>query len=260
MIVADGTGGKVALSAMDVREVPPEVFRRHPWEVSRARFFGRVLAGSDLLQGTALDVGAGDGFIARELTRASSGRLRITCWDPAYGESSSWDHPSPLDKTGVRPQSRFDVLLFLDVLEHIEHDAALLGEVVQQNLADGGRVLVSVPAWPSLFGRHGHRLSHFRRYTREALRAMARGVGLEIPAGGGLYHSLLPGRPVMNGLDRVLARDRRAAPPPLAWRHGEVLARLVQRALEADSLVGGAAAQLGLELPGLSEWLLCRLA
>jgi SAM-dependent methyltransferase len=61
-----------------------------------------------------------------------------------------------------------DMLLALDVLEHLDDDAAGLAEAGRA-LRPGGRLLVTVPALPSLWGPHDELNHHRRRYTRATL-------------------------------------------------------------------------------------------
>jgi len=49
---------------------------------------------------------------------------------------------------------RFDTILNLDVLEHLEHDEKALA-TFYRNLVEGGHLLIKVPAHPFLFGDHG---------------------------------------------------------------------------------------------------------
>jgi SAM-dependent methyltransferase len=243
---------------MDVREVPGEPFRRHPWEVARCRFFRRVLARAGLLAGRALDVGAGDAWVAEELARASGGELAVTCWDAAYGDAVSHAASAVVEKTSRRPDGRFDLLLLLDVLEHVEDDAGFLGELARGSLRPGGHALVSVPAWQALFGRHDVGLRHHRRYAPRALDRLLAGAGLTRLTGGGMFGSLIAPRVAMNVVDRLRGRAADGTPPPLVWRHGELSARAVEAALAADGWIAGAAARLGVWLPGLTEWRLLR--
>jgi predicted RNA methylase len=73
---------------MDLTEVPGTSLCRHPWEIARARFFGRVLADAGRLAApwTVLDVGAGDGYLARTLLAASPAGSRVVCLDPNYSD------------------------------------------------------------------------------------------------------------------------------------------------------------------------------
>lgn len=73
----------------------------------------------------------------------------------------------------------FRYALCQNVLEHIEDDVAALTAVVDA-LEPGGELAVLVPAHPFLFGRLDRRFGHFRRYTRERVRALVAGAGAEL--------------------------------------------------------------------------------
>jgi hypothetical protein len=113
---------------MDLRELPQNAFARHPWEIVRADFFARLLRehvrGNGL---SALDMGAGDGFFAGRLLGQVSSIARITCFDLAYSEAWLRDKaagPTALSFTAVRPTSNFDLVVLLDVIEHVADDLA----------------------------------------------------------------------------------------------------------------------------------------
>lgn len=71
-----------------------------------------------------------------------------------------------------------DVVLFLDVLEHLRQPQAALRHALT-TLAPGGGVLASVPAYPFLFGPWDEMLGHYRRYTRKTLLREMAAVGLK---------------------------------------------------------------------------------
>src|SRR6185312_16486006 len=60
---------------------------------------------------------------------------------------------------------RFDLVVMLDVLEHLEDDHAGLAAVLTR-LAPGGFFLATVPAFPMLWSSHDVSHHHFRRYSR----------------------------------------------------------------------------------------------
>ncbi len=71
----------------------------------------------------------------------------------------------------------FDVVLALDVLEHIpDHEAA--AREIARVLAPGGYALVTVPAYRSLWSRHDLALMHQRRYRAGEVRRLLGGAGL----------------------------------------------------------------------------------
>jgi len=251
-----------ALDDMDLSEVPGTPFQRHPWEVARARFFRDVVRGAGLSAGprAVLDVGAGDGYLTGLLLADLPGGSSAVCFDDHYTDEDlrrlGASSPPGLTFTRQRPAGRFDLILLLDVIEHVPDDRAFVGSFVAHNLAPGGAVVVSVPAWPALFSRHDEALKHFRRYRPAACRALLSGVGLSIRRGGGLFHSLLVPRVLGVARERVLASlgRRPAAPANLGdWRGGRALSTVLERALAADNALSHAAPAL----PGLSFWALC---
>ncbi len=79
----------------------------------------------------------------------------------------------PLD-TGA-----FHCVTLLDVLEHIDDDRATL-EAVHRLLAPAGQLLITVPAFPFLWGAHDVAHHHQRRYRAKGLRQLLEATGYEI--------------------------------------------------------------------------------
>jgi SAM-dependent methyltransferase len=248
---------------MDIRERPRGSFIRHPWETSRCRFFQglldrRILRGAPA---AILDVGSGDAWFAQQLVQPGSPETRIVCWDTGYTDhivsELSSEAPDRVEFSDVRPAGRFDVILLLDVLEHIEDDAAVLTTLVEQNLEPGGRVLVSVPAHPWLYSQHDRNLGHYRRYSSRALRGLLQRCGLAIQQSGGLFHGLLPVRAAQSLVERVRGTGPPQEDMSHQWRFGSTSARIVEWVLSVDNAVSLGASRLGLDLPGLSVWAIC---
>jgi SAM-dependent methyltransferase len=70
----------------------------------------------------------------------------------------------------------YDLIVLLDVLEHIADDRGAL-VALRPKLAPGGRLLLAVPAMPSLWSGHDIAHHHQRRYTARALDAVVRAAG-----------------------------------------------------------------------------------
>jgi SAM-dependent methyltransferase len=66
----------------------------------------------------------------------------------------------------------FDTILYIDVLEHIEDDAAELKRAAA-HLRRGGRLVILSPAHQWLFSKFDASIGHHRRYTRGTLLAIA---------------------------------------------------------------------------------------
>lgn len=237
---------------MDLTEQPAGEFRRNPWETSRARFFESTLSALTRVN-AVLDVGAGDAFVTTTLQANLWPHARFVCVDSGYERFP----PPPRDGVTFAtevPEGPFDLALLLDVLEHVDNDAALLSSVTAR-VRSGGHLLISVPSWPRLYSSHDERLGHRRRYTPVMARRLVRNAGLALMRSGGLFHGLLPVRAAQVALERV------KTPSPhdeLAWTGPEWAATTLESVFAAEGKVSRWAAEWGLTLPGLSWWALCR--
>jgi ubiquinone/menaquinone biosynthesis C-methylase UbiE len=79
----------------------------------------------------------------------------------------------------LAPDERFDSVVLMNVLEHIEDDLAVL-VALKRRLDANGKLVVLVPAGPWAFGRTDERLGHFRRYSKPYSRRLVRAAGLGV--------------------------------------------------------------------------------
>jgi SAM-dependent methyltransferase len=75
---------------------------------------------------------------------------------------------------------RYDAVFLLDVIEHIQDDAAFLA-AASRHLRPGGLVIVNVPANMLFFGDYDRAVGHVRRYTRGSLTELLGRCGVEAP-------------------------------------------------------------------------------
>jgi 2-polyprenyl-3-methyl-5-hydroxy-6-metoxy-1,4-benzoquinol methylase len=74
---------------------------------------------------------------------------------------------------------RFDTVVCVNVLEHIDDDAGALS-MFKRVVQPGGHVLIWVPAIPAAYGPLDAELGHHRRYTKASLAQAFTRAGLEI--------------------------------------------------------------------------------
>ena len=98
-----------------------------------------------------------------------------------------------------------DVVLLMDVLEHVEDDFLLLSRVLSALRADA-QVLITVPADPRLWSRHDESFGHFRRYETERLRATWSGLAVSERLLCAFNARLLPLIRAVRGVNRRLGR------------------------------------------------------
>jgi SAM-dependent methyltransferase len=75
------------------------------------------------------------------------------------------------------PDSSFDLVTALDVIEHADDDEQLAREIARV-LEPGGAALVTVPAHPALWSVHDESVHHKRRYRQGELLRTLRAAGL----------------------------------------------------------------------------------
>jgi SAM-dependent methyltransferase len=74
---------------------------------------------------------------------------------------------------------RFDTIICMNVLEHVEDDRAAL-RFMHETLVPGGRAVILVPAFQFLYGTIDRAIAHYRRYTRKDLLPRMRESGFVI--------------------------------------------------------------------------------
>jgi len=112
----------------------------------------------------------------------------------------------------------YDLIVLLDVLEHIPDDVGAL-TALRPKLAPGGRLLLAVPAIPALWSGHDVAHHHQRRYTARSLDAAVGAAGFRRLHRAAFNSLLLPAIVGVRLVNRLLGRtggdDDRVPPKPL---------------------------------------------
>jgi SAM-dependent methyltransferase len=155
----------------------------HFWMQWRHCLLVRALqcAGDDVRN--ALEIGCGHG-VAREMLERDLGipvdgcDLNRTALETAKPGKGNLFVYNILDQKSSL-LGRYDAVLLLDVIEHIDDDAAFVRAALR-HLRSGGIVAVNVPANMMLFSDYDRVAGHVRRYTRHGLRGLLESCGVEI--------------------------------------------------------------------------------
>jgi 2-polyprenyl-3-methyl-5-hydroxy-6-metoxy-1,4-benzoquinol methylase len=180
---------------MDARyaQAYPELYRRHWWWRVREEILLDTIARLRRGRGSArlLDVGCGAGLFFDALERF--GHVEgIESDAESVAGAGRWRsriHVGSLDGM-YHPAAPFDLILMLDVLEHVPEPDALLQSAARV-LAPQGRVLITVPAFTWLWTTHDELNHHLRRYARGDLRALIARAGLRMESSAFLFQSLV---------------------------------------------------------------------
>jgi SAM-dependent methyltransferase len=157
----------------------------HFWMQWRHRVLVRALKRVGHRVRHALEIGCGHGvaraMLERDLGIAVDGcdlnRTALEMAQPGKGQLFLYNildqKPSLL--------GRYDAVFLLDVIEHIDDDAAFLRAALR-HLRSGGLVAVNVPANMLLFSDYDRAAGHVRRYTPVGLRKLLDSCGVETQA------------------------------------------------------------------------------
>jgi SAM-dependent methyltransferase len=154
----------------------------HFWFHRRFKVF-QTLAG-DLVQRSRdiAEIGCGHGLVQHQIEEAY-GR-EVTGFDLnefALRQNLSRSSVCCYDISQRAPQfrQRFDLVLLLDVLEHIDDEDGFL-QAVMFHLAPGGYLVINVPAGQWVYSTYDRAVGHKRRYSIGTLRDAAERGGWEV--------------------------------------------------------------------------------
>lgn len=158
-----------------------EVEEHHWWFAGRRAIVAQAIAGLKLPADAAiLEAGCGTGGNFAMLGRY--GRLYAMESDTTALQYAARRNTAEVARGWLPdeipfPGRQFDLIVLLDVLEHIEQDAATLAALAGR-LVPGGSMLITVPAFRFLWSGHDELHHHIRRYTRAGLAATIARSGL----------------------------------------------------------------------------------
>jgi SAM-dependent methyltransferase len=154
----------------------------HWWYVGRRKLFARLIDGLGVgLDQPVLDVGTSSGTNLR--------LLRDLGYSNVSGLDSSEDAIRFCAEKGLGtvqrgdivempfPAGQFSLVLATDIIEHVDDDLGALKEVARV-LRPGRSALITVPAFPSLWGFQDEVSRHKRRYRMDPLLRQIRAAGL----------------------------------------------------------------------------------
>ncbi len=123
-----------------------------------------------------LDFGCGSGIFVEELEKAGFDAHGVDISDEAvrFGALQGIKNLSVIDSHKINfSDNTFDVVLSMDVLEHLEDEEWALKEI-ERILKPNGIFVVMVPAYMFLWGVQDEVAHHYRRYTKGSLLKVVR--------------------------------------------------------------------------------------
>ncbi|MBD2178715.1 class I SAM-dependent methyltransferase [Pseudanabaena sp. FACHB-1998] len=160
------------------------VEHQHWWFRARREILTNLIARS-LPQGAILDVGCGTGFVLELLQSQYASQYESWGLDIS-AIALQFCHDKGLKKVeqgeidrNTLPANYFDLIMFLDIIEHLDHDLETLKRA-RQYLKSQGQILITVPAYQFLWSAHDEIHNHKRRYTKSQIGKLLQQAGYEI--------------------------------------------------------------------------------
>lgn len=245
--------------------------KNHPWEYARARVINNLLKHiikNDDSAHFAVDVGCGDIFFLNRYCGWHENTLPIAV-DTAFSDEimdnltkrysgihlKCFKDIKKVDLNGEKAS----IVFLMDVIEHIENDTDFLIQLSQCDFIDENTTfMITVPAFNRLFCSHDKWLGHYRRYSQKDLQLCIKKAGLQNITGGYFFTSLLLPRLIQKLMEKT-SKKQNDANGIGGWTGNKIISWFYKSFLLADYYFFHFFRLLGIKVPGLSTYSICKL-
>ncbi len=254
------------MDLLEYKKRTAEEFRRHPWEMTRVDILLFFMRNLPVPARHILDIGSGDAFISASIAEAYPDAT-VAAIDSHYNAETiaaiSLNIPANLtlhpNSEDAIFQEKADLVVLMDVLEHVEYPEQLLGEL-RRHPAVGPetRFFITVPAFQLLFTMHDELLGHYKRYTYGSLRKLLAANELGDLRGGYCFNSLLIPRYISKLKEQFSGKKPSATDGIHNWKQGPFISTLLKKLMFAEFKFTWYLSRAGIRIPGLTCYCLCK--
>lgn len=259
---------------MDLKEAKHRKgLHRHPWELARldvvCNLAAKRLEELNRNGGLLLDVGCGDTWFVEQLAERYPS-LKVVAVDILFTDDDLQTLRAKyaggrisVYRTMEEAQAAHEgqsagMVLLLDVIEHIEDDIAFLKWLQGFScITPDTCFMITVPAYQWLFSNHDVFLEHYRRYTNRMLLDHIGEAGLAPVKLGYFFFSLYLAR-ILAWMKEKISGSKKQTTGLVEWTGGAMVTNGIRSTLIADFYMGKALRSLGIKIPGLSNYVLCK--
>jgi 2-polyprenyl-3-methyl-5-hydroxy-6-metoxy-1,4-benzoquinol methylase len=241
-------------------------YARHPWEIARGKVMRRLLAAKIPVHPDQLaDIGSGDAYVVNLALRGNIAKnyyaIDIEYTPEIVAQLEENNAHSTIayfqtiqDFQREVPAAGSRLYLCMDVLEHLKDEKEILDLIARKQAnPQTTYFFFTVPAFQSVFSSHDVLLGHYRRYTAGQFRSVLETNGLTVIDSGYFFFTLL----VARWFERKLFPKKDYSIDN--WEGSSFKTRLLTGILRADFAFSNFLKKLGIRLPGLSCYCVCRL-
>ena len=165
-------------------EAENEIEEQHWWFIGRRQLFGKIINSLALPQNpNILDIGSSTGTNLRLLADLGQTNIRGLDMSPEARDFCAEKGLAEVLLGDIKDipyeDNSVDLALATDVIEHIDEDDLALIEIYRI-LKPGGYLLLTVPAFQSLWGIQDDVSQHKRRYKKKWFNNLVKSSGFEI--------------------------------------------------------------------------------
>jgi len=145
----------------------------------------------------------------------------------------------------------------MNLMEYIQDERDFLEDLAAK-IQPGGTLFFILPAFQFLFSEHDRYVKGLRRYSLSKFKKMIKDVkGIELQVSFYFYSTLFTIRAIKKILCIPTDKDQRNVP---VWKYPEdhCVTKVITALLNADYRIWYFLQQIGLKLPGLSMFAICR--
>lgn len=206
------------------------IINRHPWELSRVESLIKEINKYEI-NGDVLDIGCGDSYFDYELLKKNKNINKLYGIDIYAKEEIKDEKYIVINDYKKLKNKKFDAIIMCDVIEHIENDSDFLENTVKKLLKKDGKIIITVPAYQSLFSKHDEELRHYRRYNIKMIKELCDKTSFKIKKFHYFYALLLLPRVVT----KTLNKDNKAN----NWKYNEshIITKIIKWVLNADYFI-----------------------
>lgn len=254
------------MDLIEYNQVNKRLLKRHPWEQARLQILKFLLKKAGPTT-TIADIGSGDAYLATNIA-ISSPQSSVAAVDIHYDETllnhlnkskpSNIHYFSNLQSAQSYLTTPCDIVILMDVLEHVASPGDLLQEIRQTlPLTSQTRFIVTVPAFQFLFSEHDRKLGHYKRYNRKQLNDFLRLHGFIVQKSGYCFSTLLAPRLLQMAAERLGRKKATVQSGIHNWKGNKFFTAVIKNLFWAEFQLSWFLARMNIHLPGLTCYSIC---